>query len=312
MTFRTSLFALGILLLGCQTGQKAPEEVAPYHNPDALIEAEELYELLGKDGIRVVDFRKPEDYENGHIPGAVSLWRSDIEDPEHPVRGMIAPRQRVESLLSENGISDRETLVIYDAHASCDAARLWWVLKVYGFNRVRLLNGGLHAWKAAGRMLSAKRPQYPTAVFRFPEEGAPFLSIQADSLNSMLQNETCLLIDARSPEEYSGFRLKSGAKRAGKIPGSHNIDWAAATNYGKEMTFKSLEELKRIYNFLPADSSLDVITYCHSGVRSAHTSFVLSQLLGYPRVRNYDGSWLEWSALESMPIITDTETKIFE
>jgi thiosulfate/3-mercaptopyruvate sulfurtransferase len=312
MSFRNSLFVLGILLMGCQTGQKAPEEVASYHNPDALVEAQELMERLGEDRFRVVDFRKPEDYQSGHIPGAISLWRSDIEDPEHPLPGMIASRKHMESLLSLHGISDRETLVIYDAHASCDAARLWWVLKVYGFNRVRLLNGGLHAWKAAGGTLSAEKPQYPATVFRFTEPGVPLLRIEADSLNELLENESCVLIDARSREEYSGYRQKSGAKRAGKIPGSYNVDWAAATHYGKEMTFKSPEELKRIYAFLPADSSLDVVTYCHSGVRSAHTSFVLSQLLGYPRVRNYDGSWLEWSALEQMPIITDTKTIIFE
>jgi thiosulfate/3-mercaptopyruvate sulfurtransferase len=285
---------------------------ATYANPRALIEADELKGLLGQPDLKLVDFRERHEFDAGHIPGAVPMWRPDIEDPNAGVPGLAAPREEVESLLSSLGISESDTLIIYDDLAGCNAARLWWVLQLYGYGRTRLLNGGVQAWSDAGGELVQEYPAPVRAVFRFAGSGNPRSGISAGELLERLGEESLVVIDARTAEEYSGHWQKAGAGRAGHIPGSIHRDWAGATHYDGDMRFLSLEALQKRYAFLPQNDSAEVVAYCHSGVRSAHTYFVLTQLLGYPRVRNYDGSWLEWSAREDAPIQQDSLTQLFK
>lgn len=312
MYWKSSLIGFWILAFSCKEPAPQVEAESGYSNPKALIEASELHHRLGEDGLQVIDFRKLVEYEEGHIPGALQMWRSDIENPAAPVRGMMAEREDIEALFSRMGIRQSDTLILYDAHAGCDAARLWWVLEVYGFRQVRLLNGGLHAWKAQKGPLTSTPPAHIPGTFRLPVQGNEAMRIGADSLMHRLAWEDCIVLDARSEAEYSGERLKKGATRAGRIPGSHHRDWAEATHYGAGMTFRSPEELREIYAFLPEHKNKDVIVYCHSGVRSAHTAFVLTQLLGYPRVRNFDGSWIQWSAIDTAQVLQDRLTTLFE
>jgi thiosulfate/3-mercaptopyruvate sulfurtransferase len=319
MYWKSSILVLTLLLGSCREKEAAPvventpdarEEV--YFNPTALIEAPELMQILGGEHIKVIDFRNRSDFEKGHIPGALPMWRTDIEDREAPVPGLMATREAMETLLSDLGISSEDTLVVYDNRGCVDAARLWWVLQVYGFDKTRLLNGGLQAWENQKGPLSSQYSSLPPQIFRFEGPGRPSMRIGRDSVLAFLGSPEWTLIDARTADEYSGKRQKEGAQAAGRIPGSINIDWAEAIHYNKDMTFRSVADLSKKYRRLPEDTGQPIIAYCHSGVRSAHTSFVLTQLLGYSQVHNYDGSWLEWSTFAGAPIEKDSITSILK
>ena len=316
MSWKTSILLLALAIAACKEAPKPAPVPEPssdtYAHPEALIEASELQETLGMAGIKLVDFRKQSAFAAGHIPGAVNLWRPDIEDPNGEVPGLIAPEEAVEALMSASGISTTDTLIIYDDEAGCNAARLWWVLQYYGYTNIRLLNGGIQAWEAmGGPMTDEITPPTPTA-FRFTETSHPESVIEASELLAQLEAKNLVLLDTRTPDEFSGERQKAGAQRAGHIPGSVNMDWAGATDYNGDKRFRSPEALRERYAFLGNPDSTQVVAYCHSGVRSAHTYFVLTQLLGYNQVRNFDGSWLQWSARAEAPIEQDSITQIFE
>ena len=319
MYWKSSILVFLLLLASCKEKEAAPTvEDSPvlvaegYFNPLALAEPADLVKMSGKQHVKIIDFRKREDFDKGHIPGAIPMWRTDIEDRDAPVRGLIAPREAMESLLSGLGISSQDTLVIYDDRGGVDAARLWWILQVYGFDKTRLLNGGLQHWEKQNGLVDSGYTALPPQPFRFEGPGKPSLRIEKDRVLALLDNPKWTLIDTRSADEYSGKRQKEGARAAGRIPGSINIDWAEAVHYHKDMTFRSVEDLRKKYRRLPKDPGQPIIAYCHSGVRSAHTSFVLTQLLGYDQVHNYDGSWLEWSTFAGAPIEKDSVTSILK
>ncbi len=320
MYWRSSLLILLFLLASCREKEEAPAATTPtagtaeagYANPLALVEVGELVQMAGKQHIKIIDFRQRGDFDRGHIPGSIPLWRTDIEDREAPVRGLIASREAMETLLSGLGISSGDTLVIYDDQGCVNAARLWWVLQVYGFDRTRLLNGGLQQWERQKAPMSLEYAALPAGDFKFPATGNPGLRIEKEAVLAHLHDPDWTLLDVRTDEEYSGKRQKAGAKAGGRIPGSIHIDWAEAVRHGGDMTFRPVSELEKRYARLPQDREHPIITYCHSGVRSAHTSFVLLQLLGYRQVHNYDGSWLEWSAAEGTPVEKDSLTTILE
>lgn len=319
MFWRSSLLVVLILVGACRGREEAAApapipvaEKAQYAHPWAIIEAGELLAKWESEHIRVIDFRERVAFEQEHIPNAQPMWRSDIEDKEHHVPGMMASKPEMEQLLTDLGLSASDTLILYDDQAGVNAARLWWVLRTYGFNQVRLLNGGLQSWKDARGPLGSEWETLPANRFEFPPEEALHLRIDNDELASLMTGEDWTLIDARTAEEYSGKRMKKGAQNAGRIPGSVHIDWADAVDYHGTKKFLTPEKLQAAYRELPEDKSAPVVVYCHSGVRSAHTSFVLTQLLGYNRVYNYDGSWLEWSSLEGAPIDKDSTTLILQ
>lgn len=294
------------VLTACRAEREPPTaEALAYHNPGALIEAEELLAAGDRPHLRPVDFRRREAFDKGHIPGAIPIWRPDIEDRDHPVPGMMAPKQRLEALFSSLGLRDQDTLVVYDDHAACESARLWWVLRVHGFDQVRLLNGGLKAWLKAGGELSDQYTPWPPTAFKLPEIGNLDTWIGLDSVWAGLGFGDRTLIDARTADEFSGVKMTEGAARAGRIPGSIHTDWAASTYYHEDGKFRRPEELRAIYGYLPTGNDHLIIAYCHSGVRSAHTCFVLKELMGYPHVANYDGSWLEWSRRTDLPAERD-------
>lgn len=319
MSWRNSFLALLLILGACRGREEVPapatvpvEAEVVYAHPGSLIEADELLAVQAHEHIRIIDFREPAAFEQDHIPNAIPMWRSDIEDPQHHVPGMMAEKQEIEKLFSDLGISASDTLILYDDQAGVNAARLWWVLRTYGYEQVRLLNGGLQSWQEARGALSESSVSRPQGQFVFPPKEAPHFKIDKDSLASLMQKQHWTLIDARTADEHSGKRIKKGARSAGRIPGSIHIDWAEAVDYHGTKKFLPPEELNRVYRQLPENKDAPIVVYCHSGVRSAHTSFVLTQLLGYTRVYNYDGSWLEWSALERAPIDKDSTTLILQ
>jgi thiosulfate/3-mercaptopyruvate sulfurtransferase len=316
MRWSSSILIIVLLLGSCRQqeavtpGAETAVRAEGYAHPASLVSVDELVRISGQEEVKVIDFRQRDAFDQGHIPGALPIWRPDIEAHDQATPGLVASREALETLLSGLGIRPEDTLVVYDDHGGVDAARFWWAMRYYGFDQVRLLNGGLQAWQAEGLPLNTSSPVPAPAAFRFTGPGHPSLRIEKDTLMGLLGTPGWTLIDTRTPEEYNGKRQKEGASAAGRIPGSLNIDWAESVHYGGDKTFRTPEELAKIYRALPADPDGLIVTYCHSGVRSAHTSFVLTQLLGYTRVRNYDGSWLEWSSTPGLPIEKDSLTSI--
>ncbi len=320
MNLKSSLiFTLFTLVISCKDYQqtKTADSTTPllgnYSSTAHLIEAEDLLTKTDRRYQKIIDFRKKEDYQKGHIPGALQMHRPDIEDNSYPYKGMMASKKAIEVLFSKLGISTIDTLVVYDDKGGSDAARLWWLLQNYDYNKVKLLNGGFRAWKALNGAQESKQVSLEPTNFMLPNEGSMSYLVHREELQNLLSTDNKLLIlDVRSEDEHSGKRQKSGALRAGRIPKSELIDWSRAIDYHGTHKFLPYDELEVIYGNLGAEKEDTIITYCHTGVRSAHTTFVLSELLGYSNVKNYDGSWSEWSYYKDLPSEKDSTTIILQ
>ncbi|MDA9564307.1 rhodanese-like domain-containing protein, partial [Flavobacteriales bacterium] len=181
------------------------------------------------------------------------------------------------------------------------AARLWWILKIYGHKKISLLNGGLSQYRQLGGALVTEVTESNPGNFTFVGKGVG-LEAKRQLVASVLNREGWTIIDARSIEEYLGQVYSKNCKKKGRIPGSMPIDWSYGVDYHGNQKFKAVGELSKMFAAKGITSDKNVITYCRSGVRSAHTTFVLTELLGYPNVYNYDGSWLEWSGIDALPV----------
>lgn len=274
--------------------------------PEAL-----LQKMEEKAPLFIIEVSKEEDFEEGHLPAAQRIWRPDYEDTKnYPYTGMRADSQQVAQLLRNLGYNQGIPLVLYDRRGDVDAARFHWILRSFGHDEVSLLNGGIDAWKAKGYPL-AQGTETPAVGgnFRFPIEKVLFQAIEMRDVQQALGDESYIILDTRTLDEYEGREQKKGAFLPGKIPGSIHLDWIECVNYNGDYTFKSCEEIEKLLAKRGISQDKKIITYCHSGVRSAHTAFVLSEIMGYPHVANYDGSWTEWSYFEAFPVTSD-KTKI--
>jgi thiosulfate/3-mercaptopyruvate sulfurtransferase len=284
-------------------------KLAQYAHPERLVTTGWLAEHLGDEGLVVVE--SDEDvllYDSGHIPGAVKVdWHTDLNDP---VTRDYVDAQRFAEVMGSRGIGRDTTIVVYGDKSNWWAAYALWVFTLFGHEDVRLLDGGRAKWVAEGRELTREVPQ-PTAV-EYPvveRDDAPIRAFRDDVLAHLGGQ----LIDVRSPGEFSGELLhmpdypQEGAVRGGHVPGARNVPWARAA--AEDSTFRSREELEGIYlgeKGLSRDD--DVIAYCRIGERSSHTWFVLTHLLGFDKVRNYDGSWTEWGNGVRLPIEVGPDT----
>ncbi|MFY0631588.1 MAG: sulfurtransferase [Flavobacteriaceae bacterium] len=301
-----SLFFVLLFLLSCQKEETTSTVKEPI---DYLIEVNELLSTEINSAVKIIDFRKPTLYNKEHIPNALNIWRSDIESSAYPYGGMMAKKETIEQLFSKLGIQNSDKLIVYDDNGMCDAARLWWVLQNYDFTNIRMLNGGLSEWKKNGGKTTTGKPQIHASNFKLPKNSSmKYLISKENVLQSLSKDRT--ILDTRTANEYSGKRQKKGAKKGGRIPVSKWIDWSQAINYHEDKKLKSKSELDSIYSAMISSKDDSVIVYCHSGVRSAHTTFVLTQLLGYKNVKNYDGSWTEWSHFNDYPFEKDSITRI--
>ena len=293
MNWKISIFLLLSIVSACK--QKATDNLV-HTTPTSvyLINADELKYLALVPSNKIVDFRKNEEYAHGHITGAINIWRTDIEDTSYAYNGIMANPSQLEMLFSNLGINTDNTLIIYDDNGLCDASRLWWILQNYGFTDVKMVQGGLSAWKTRGGEISTETPLVKKTEFKFKNEPSMHLYASKEDVQAAI-NTTIVILDTRSKDEFIGKTQKEDAFKAGRIPNSILIDWAEAIDYNGNKQFKSTEELEAIYAKLNVSKEDPIIVYCHSGVRSAHTSFVLTQLLEYNNVKNYDGSWTEWS-----------------
>jgi thiosulfate/3-mercaptopyruvate sulfurtransferase len=241
-------------------------------------------------------------YSEGHIPGAIGWdWGTQLCDT---VRRDIIPKDKFEQLMSHSGIGNNTTVILYGDNNNWFAAWAFWQLKIYGHNDVRLMNGGRKKWIAEGRELVKDVPTYPNASY---QAKSPDYSIRAylPDVSKAVENRAVQLVDVRSPQEFTGEilappGLPETCQRGGHIPTAKNIPWGKACN--DDGTFKSVEELKKLYASVGITGEKPVIAYCRIGERSSHTWFVLKYLLGHQNVKNYDGSWTEWGNLVGAPV----------
>ncbi|GIV78479.1 sulfurtransferase [Litorilinea aerophila] len=276
-----------------------------YAHPEVLVSTEWVAEHLNDPNVRLIESN--EDvllYDTGHIPGAVNIdWHTDLNDPI--IRDYVGPEQFA-ALMRRHGITPETTVVFYGDKNNWWATYSFWVFQLFGHTNAKVMDGGRQKWIDEGRELTREKPSYPPSDYPVPQRDDTVIRAFRDQV---LQHQAARkpLVDVRSPGEYRGELLhmpdypQEGALRGGHIPGAKNIPWARAAN--PDGTFKSADELRAIYE---AEQGLkpdeEIITYCRIGERSSHTWFVLKYLLGYEKVRNYDGSWTEWGNAVQMPI----------
>ena len=280
--------------------------MSEYANPDALVSTDWVAEHLGDGTFKLIEVDEDTDaYEKGHIPTANSLhWRNELQDP---VVRNFAGKAQFEGLLGSKGVGTDELVVLYGGNNNWFSAYAYWYFKVYGHNNLKLMNGGRKKWELEGRELTAEKPAVTASTYTAKDAD---LSIRALRDEVIAKVGTTPMVDVRSPDEFSGKLAapahlpQEQAQKKRHIPGAKNVPWSKSAN--EDGTFRSLEELKALYqeeqSLQPQD---ETIAYCRIGERSSHTWFVLKELLGFPQVKNYDGSWTEYGSLVDVPIALD-------
>lgn len=273
-----------------------------YTLPEVLVETDWVASHLKDAAIRVVEVDVDTTaYEQGHVPGAVG-WNWNTQLCDTLVRDIV-PANKLEELLGNAGIDNNTPIVLYGDNNNWFAAWAFWQLKIYGHEDVRIMNGGRKKWLAESRELSKETPSYPRKNYKTKPPDLSLRAFLPEVQKAMEQKRA--MVDVRSPQEFTGEilappGLPETCQRGGHIPGAKNIPWAKACN--EDGTFKSFEELRQLYATQGITPDKPVIAYCRIGERSSHTWFVLKHLLGYPDVKNYDGSWTEWGNLVGAPV----------
>jgi thiosulfate/3-mercaptopyruvate sulfurtransferase len=269
---------------------------------DVLVDADWVDAHKDDPGVVLVEVDEDTSaYDTGHIQGAIKIdWKKDLQDP---VRRDFVDQAGFEALLSERGISNDDTVILYGGNNNWFAAYAYWYFRLYGHRNVKLLDGGRKKWELDSRELVKDVPERPATSYTAQEQDAAIRALRDEVVAAIGKRN---LVDVRSPDEFAGRLLapahlpQEQAQRGGHIPTAKNVPWSKAAN--DDGTFKSDDDLRALYGDVGLDFSKDTIAYCRIGERSAHTWFVLHELLGQPNVKNYDGSWTEYGSLVGVPI----------
>jgi thiosulfate/3-mercaptopyruvate sulfurtransferase len=274
-----------------------------YANPNALVTTDWLEDHLADPNLRIIEVDEDTDaYQRDHIPGAVAWnWSADLH---HQLRRDYLNRDGFSELLAQAGVTPDTKVVLYGGNNNWFAAYAYWLLRYRGFDNAVLLDGGRRKWKIEERPLTSEIPTHTGTDFRIAGEDRPELRAFRDEVLASIGSAS--FIDVRSPEEFSGEKLapdhlpQEQPYVGGHVPGAANVPWAKAAN--EDGSFKSADELAAIYTAAGVTGDDEVIAYCRIGERSSHTWFVLHELLGYEKARNYDGSWTEYGSLVGVPV----------
>jgi len=278
--------------------------MATYAFPNVLVETQWVADHLDDPDVRLIEsaFNR-EDYDSGHIPGALAwTWNEDFQ---HPIRKDIPDKEGWEALLARSGIAKDTTVVVYGAPSNWYATYAFWLLTIFRHQDVRIMNGGREKWEAESRALTTDAPVVTPTTYQGRNPDRTIRALR-DRVQESIGNPSRVLVDVRGTDEYRGKLMPSwklpdeGGQRGGHIPGAVNIPWSVALQ--DDGTFKPVEALQDLYSSQGVTADKEAITYCVIGGRSNQTWFVLKYLLGYPHVRLYDGSWLEWGGLIGAPI----------
>ena len=291
---RLTAWLLTILLLRSSGLQG---QVPSYRRPELLIETQKLARLLSSPRLCLLDARPQEEYRAGHLPGAANLPALATDDLEANRRGFPLPPERAEQLFRAAGIGSSSQVVIYDDQGNRFAARVFYVLEFFGHSHVQVLDGGFKKWQSEGLPLSTDSSGITPGDFK--PQANPSLIATSEWLKGHLKDPQVKLLDARSLSEFRGERIQG--PRGGHIPGATNLEWTQVLNSGEIKTFLDAPLLARLFSEAEISPGQEVVTYCQVGMRAADLFFAL-RLLGYERVRMYDGSWEEWSALADLPV----------
>ena len=275
---------------------------------DVLVDADWVEAHNGEDGVVLVEVDEDTAaYDKGHIRNAVKIdWKTDLQDP---VRRDFVDKDGFAALLSARGISNDDTVVLYGGNNNWFAAYAYWYFRVYGHQNVKLLDGGRKKWELESRELVTEVPQRAATSYTAADPDASIRAFRDEVVAAIGRDN---LIDVRSPDEFAGRLLapahlpQEQAQRGGHIPTAKNVPWSKAAE--EDGTFKSDDDLRTLYGGAGVDFAKDTIAYCRIGERSAHTWFVMHELLGQPNVKNYDGSWTEYGSLVGVPIKTGDES----
>ena len=277
----------------------------PAH-PESIVSTDWVSEHLDADGVRLVEVDvDTAAYDQGHIPGAVGWnWTTQLNDT---LTRDLLDKQQMEKLLGESGIGRDTTVVLYGDNNNWFATYAFWQMRMYGHCALKMMDGGRQKWIAEGRLTTTEVPTHPACVYTASDPDTSLRATRDYVLEVASTQNNTGLVDVRAPAEYSGELLapanlpQEGSQRGGHIPGAANVPWASAVNEA-DGTFKSVEDLREIYGGKGISGDSETITYCRIGERSSHTWFVLTQILGHTKVRNYDGSWTEYGSIVGAPI----------
>lgn len=315
MKKKLAALALSSLMLfsvvGCsKVEQKSEEELqeqqtkyTAYANDEHIISAVDAKAMIDAGGnLALIDISDPVDYRLGHAEGFANAWRPDYSAAEgtYEYGGMSNTREEMAALLGRLGADKDSTILIMGTKDNHDPYRFFWQIKMFGHDNVKVIDGGLDAWKAAGLPTQMSSPTVAEKTFEFTGPERPELLADMATVLAAIDDDKYVIVDTRSLDEATGATTLKGAFRPGRIPNSVWIEFKE--NLNEDKTFKTAEELRALYEAQGVTSDKIIIPYCQSGVRSAQTTFVLSELLGYENVMNYDGSWIEWSFHEHLPV----------
>jgi thiosulfate/3-mercaptopyruvate sulfurtransferase len=285
---------LAILL---SVGSGLQGQITTSRRPQLLIEAQQLAQALPSPQLRILDARPQAEYQLGHLPGAVNLPALETDDLDANRRGLPMPSDRAERLFREAGISSKSQVVIYDDQGNRFAARVFYVLDFFGHSQVQILNGGLKKWQRERLPLTTECPRVAAGDFK-PHANSALIAT-SEWVDTHLNDPRVKLVDARSAAEFTGETVQGS--RGGHIPGAINLEWTRVIDSGEIKAFLDAPSLAKLFSDAQVSPAQDVVTYCQVGIRAAEVYFAL-RLVGYERVRVYDGSWEDWSGRADLPV----------